>query len=68
MYYLCSENKGTDQLCRYCIADLHLCFSLCMLLVFSYGSSNEELHLNLKQNQCHIGDLSFTVVVCQTLI
>ena len=25
-YYLCSENKGADQLCRYCTADLRLCF------------------------------------------
>ena len=39
--YLCSENKGTDQLHRYCAVDLHLCFfctcekkvlSLCCLL------------------------------------
>ena len=26
MYYLCIENKGGDQLCNYCTADLHLCF------------------------------------------
>ena len=26
MYYLCSENKGADQLCSYCSADLRLCF------------------------------------------
>ena len=26
MYYLCSENKGNDQLCSYCEADLRLCF------------------------------------------
>ena len=25
MYYLCSENKGADQLRSYCEADLHLC-------------------------------------------
>ena len=29
MYYLCSENKGTDQLSGYCEADLRLCFRIC---------------------------------------
>ena len=32
MYYLCSENKGLDQL--FCTADLQLCFPLCKVLVF----------------------------------
>ena len=27
LYYLCSKNKGADQLCSYCTADLRLCFS-----------------------------------------
>ena len=35
LYYLCSENKRADQLCSYCTADLHLCFRLSILLVFS---------------------------------
>ena len=26
LYYLCSKNKGADQLCDYCVADLHLFF------------------------------------------
>ena len=39
-YYLCSENKGADQLCSYCTADLRLCFLLCRLLVFPCGGSN----------------------------
>ena len=26
LYYLCSENKGADQLRSYCEADLRLCF------------------------------------------
>ena len=26
--YLWSENKGADQLCTYCAADLHLCFRI----------------------------------------
>ena len=25
-HYLCSEDKGADQLCSYCTADLRLCF------------------------------------------
>ena len=29
LYYLCSENKGADQLHSYCAADLHLCFRIC---------------------------------------
>ena len=37
LYYLCSENKGDDQLHSYCeaFANLHLCFRICRLLVFS---------------------------------
>ena len=34
LYYPCSENKGADQLCSYCEADLRLCFRLCRLFVF----------------------------------
>ena len=33
--YLCSENKGADQLRGYREADLRLCFRLCKMLVFS---------------------------------
>ena len=35
LYYLCSENKGADQLHGYREADLSLCFSICKMLVFS---------------------------------
>ena len=35
MYYLCSENKGADQLRGYREADLRLCFRICKMLVFS---------------------------------
>ena len=35
MYYLCSENKGAGQLCRYFTADLRLCFCICEKQVFS---------------------------------
>ena len=29
LYYLCSKNKGSDQLCGNCTAGLHLCFHIC---------------------------------------
>ena len=35
LYYLCSENKGADQLLDYREADLRLCFRICKTLVFS---------------------------------
>ena len=35
LYYLCSENKGADQLRGYREADLRLCFRICNILVFS---------------------------------
>ena len=37
LYYLCSENKGADQLRGYPEADLRLCFRICRLLVFPCG-------------------------------
>ena len=35
LYYPCSENKGADQLCSYCTADLGLCFRIGNNPVFS---------------------------------
>ena len=35
LYYLCSENKGADQLRGYREADLRFCFRICKTLVFS---------------------------------
>ena len=35
-----SENKGADQLRGYRETDLRLCFHICRLLVFPWGSSN----------------------------
>ena len=35
LHYLCSENKGADQLRGYREADLRLCFRICKMLVFS---------------------------------
>ena len=34
LYYLCSENKGADQLRDYREADLRLCIRICKMLVF----------------------------------
>ena len=33
LYYPCGENKGADQLCSCCTADLRLCFRICKLQV-----------------------------------
>ena len=35
LYYPNSENKGADQLCSYCTADLRLCFRTGKNLLFS---------------------------------
>ena len=40
LYYLCSENKGADQLRGYRGADLRLCFRICKKPVFSGRNSN----------------------------
>ena len=40
MYYLCSENKGADQLRGYREADLRLCFRLGKNPVFSRCGSD----------------------------
>ena len=53
MYYLCSENKGADQLRGYREADLRLCFRICKTLVFSRSGSNKILRYlsdNTKDN------------------
>ena len=39
MYYLCSENKGADQIRGYREADLRLCFRICKVLVSSRTGS-----------------------------
>ena len=45
LHYLWSENKGADQLCSYCTADLRLCFRICRLLVFLFSGSFITLHV-----------------------
>ena len=47
LYYPCSENKGADQLCSYCIADLHLCFCIDKNLFFSWHSSYGTVHFSI---------------------
>ena len=39
VYYLCSENKGADQLCGYRTTDLRLCFRICKTPIFSERGS-----------------------------
>ena len=43
LYYLCSENKGADQLRGYREADLRLCFRICKKPVFSRRGSNNKI-------------------------
>ena len=43
MYYLCSKNKGADQLRGYREADLRLCFRICKKPVFSRGGSYNRM-------------------------
>ena len=69
--YLFSENKGTDQLCGYCTADLRLCFShkqksdiLKMQLKYerilmAMGSQREQYACNYSIN---IGNTPSTIV------
>ena len=40
MYYLCSENKGADQLHVYCAADLCLCFRIYAKSRFSHDAAH----------------------------
>ena len=42
--YLCSENKGADQLRGYREADLRLCFRICKNPDFSRRGSNKSTH------------------------
>ena len=54
LYYLCSENKGADQLCGYHAADLRLCFCICRK--FSYDTAHIFLLLtfSLLKHTCSI--------------
>ena len=50
MYYLCSENKGADQLHGHREAVLRLCFRKCKMLVFSLCGSFKLYVLNLSES------------------
>ena len=55
MYYLCSENKGADQLRGYREADLRLCFRICKTFVFSRrGSNTKQPALGATENSLSI--------------
>ena len=38
--YLCSENKGADQLRNYCAAHLHFCFRIYAKIRFSQDGAH----------------------------
>ena len=44
LYFLCSENKGADQLPGYREADLCLCFCICKKSVFLRPGSNSGFY------------------------
>ena len=48
MVLSCSKNKGDDQLCNYCEADLHLCFRIVQNVDFLMPRCIHcELHMTL---------------------
>ena len=52
MFYLCSENKGADQLRGYREADLRLCFRICKNPVFSRcGSNNPQKRTLIRRDE-----------------
>ena len=62
LYYLCSENKGADQLRGYREADLRLCFCICKKLVFSRRGSNKS-GVFCELNSAFNGNLHYTLFV-----
>ena len=55
--YLCSENKGADQLCNYCTADLRLCFRIRKNLFFF---SSQDIYLSCRLLICVCLAMSFS--------
>ena len=49
LYYLCSENKGADQLRGYREADLRICFCICKKMVFVRRGSFVFIVLDFNQ-------------------
>ena len=54
LYFLCSKNKGADQLPGYSEADLRLCFRICKMLVFSRRGSNVSSTVFFLRSVCFI--------------
>ena len=54
LYYLCSKNKGADQVCTYCTADLRLCFLIGKILVFSWHGSYMKSTYNISHNKTFV--------------
>ena len=52
MYYLCSENKGADQLHGYREAGLRLCFRICKLLGFLMRRLNHYVYDRKENSTC----------------
>ena len=71
LYYLCSENKGADQLCGYREADLRLCFHICKEPVFSrrgsYLSGYPPVinNVNMKLRHCLFSDTESETYMAQ---
>ena len=70
LYYLCSENKGVDQLRGYHEADrnreadLRLCFGICKMLVFSKRGSLMNVHGGQSQVCLHIKQTRYQPSYC----
>ena len=45
LHYLGSKNKGADQLCGYCIADLGLCFRVYMYAKIRFSHYTPQITL-----------------------
>ena len=57
LYYLCSENKGADQLCGYRTTDLRLCFRNA-----KSRFSHDEAHISLPKICSGILIMPFTLL------
>ena len=51
LYYPCSENRGADQLCSYCTADMCLCFRICKSRFSHDAAQINELSSMIAINQ-----------------
>ena len=67
-YYLCSENKGVDQLRGYREADLRLCFRIRKTLVFSLRGSFDVLMFSLHSATVVFKKERFWTTVCSDVL